>query len=51
MKPETAETNTKKTAGAGTIRLHRVLKAPPERVYKAVLNKGSSLCLTTSKPD
>jgi uncharacterized protein YndB with AHSA1/START domain len=26
------------TASTGTVRLHRVLKAPPERVYKAFLN-------------
>ena len=32
-----------KPAGAtGTVRLHRVLKAPPERVYKAVLDPAAN---------
>ena len=33
--PETA-------AAAGTVRLHRVLKAPPERIYKAVLDPAAN---------
>jgi uncharacterized protein YndB with AHSA1/START domain len=32
----------KQTAATNTIRLHRVLKAPPERIYKAVLDPAAS---------
>jgi uncharacterized protein YndB with AHSA1/START domain len=31
-------TKTPRSAAPGTVRLHRVLKAPPERVYKAFLD-------------
>jgi uncharacterized protein YndB with AHSA1/START domain len=40
MKTEKAEANPKKTAG--TVRLHRVLKAPPERIYKAILDPAAN---------
>lgn len=33
-----AETNAKQP---GTVRLHRVLKAPPERIYKAILDPAA----------
>ncbi len=33
-----AETQTKQATG--TVRLHRVLRAPPERIYKAILDPG-----------
>jgi len=39
---ETAGANAKGTAAANTIRLHRVLKAPPERVYKAILDPAAN---------
>src|SRR6478672_978089 len=29
------------SASTGTVRLHRVLKAPPERVYKAFLDRDA----------
>jgi uncharacterized protein YndB with AHSA1/START domain len=38
---KTTETNTGKTA-TGTVRFHRVLKAPPERIYKAVLDPAAN---------
>src|SRR5687768_13414343 len=41
MKTKTAETNGKKASATGTIRLHRVLKAPPERIYKAILDPAA----------
>ena len=41
MTTKPAETNAKPTAAASTIRLHRVLKAPPERVYKAILDPAA----------
>lgn len=31
-----------KTAATGTVRLHRVFKAPPERVYKAILDPAAN---------
>ncbi len=34
---------TTKTAETNTVRLHRVLKAPPERIYKAILDPAA-LC-------
>lgn len=40
MATKTAETDAKQAA-RGTIRLHRVLKAPPERVYKAILDPAA----------
>lgn len=36
------ETNAKQAAATGTVRLHRVLKAPPERIYKAVLDPAAN---------
>ena len=30
------------TTNAGTVRLHRVLKAPPERIYRAVLDPAAN---------
>ena len=36
-----AESNTERAAATNTIRLHRVLKAPPERVYKAILDPAA----------
>jgi uncharacterized protein YndB with AHSA1/START domain len=35
-------THTETQAATGTVRLHRVLKAPPERVYKAVLDPAAN---------
>ena len=42
MTTKTSETNAKQTAVGNTIRLHRVLKAPPERIYKAVLDPAAN---------
>jgi len=42
MTTKTAETNIKQAAAASTIRLHRVFKAPPERIYKAVLDPAAN---------
>ena len=42
MTTKTAETNAKQTTVTSTIRLHRVLKAPPERVYKAILDPAAN---------
>jgi uncharacterized protein YndB with AHSA1/START domain len=36
------EANAKQSSGSNTIRFHRVFKAPPERVYKAVLDPAAS---------
>lgn len=41
METKTAETDAKQPKTAGTVRLHRVLKAPPERVYKAILDPAA----------
>lgn len=41
MTTKTEETNAKQAATTNTIRLHRVLKAPPERVYKAILDPAA----------
>jgi len=42
MKTKTIEPKASKpTAAIGTVRLHRVLKAPPERVYKAFLDPAA----------
>ena len=41
IKEPTPDTGNKKESGimaTGTVRLHRVLRAPPERVYRAFLN-------------
>lgn len=35
-------TNSEKTTATGTVRLHRVLKASPERIYKAVLDPAAN---------
>lgn len=42
MTIETVEKNVNQTAATGTVWLHRVLKAPPERVYKAVLDPAAN---------
>jgi uncharacterized protein YndB with AHSA1/START domain len=42
MATKAIEANAKQTAPTGTIRFHRVLKAPPERVYKAVLDPAAN---------
>ena len=42
MTNKTAETKAKQTAATSTIRLHRVLKTPPERVYKAILDPAAN---------
>jgi uncharacterized protein YndB with AHSA1/START domain len=34
--------NAKQPAGTNTVRLHRVLRAPPERVYKAILDPAAN---------
>ncbi len=36
------ETNSKQTAATNAVRLHRVLKAPPERVYRAILDPSAN---------
>jgi len=41
MATKTQETNDKQVA-TGTVRFHRVLKAPPERIYKAVLDPAAN---------
>lgn len=41
MPTQTAEANAQQTA-TGTVRLHRVLKAPPERIYKAILDPAAN---------
>ena len=38
----TEEANIKQQASTSTIRLHRVLKAPPERIYKAILDPAAN---------
>lgn len=42
MSTKPAEANTKQKMDTNTIRLHRVLKAPPERIYKAILDPSAS---------
>ncbi|HWL92253.1 MAG TPA: SRPBCC family protein [Phycisphaerae bacterium] len=42
MTTKTVETNAKQMTATSTIRFHRVLKAPPERVYKAVLDAAAN---------
>jgi uncharacterized protein YndB with AHSA1/START domain len=42
MTTKTAETNAKQATDTNTIRLHRVLKAPPERVSKASLDPAAN---------
>src|SRR5438093_912168 len=36
------EAQTEQAAGTGTVRLHRVFKAPPERIYKAILDPAAN---------
>jgi uncharacterized protein YndB with AHSA1/START domain len=38
----TTEPNTKQAAATNTIRLHRVFKAPPKRVYRAILDPAAN---------
>ena len=38
----TIKTAEKQAAATGTVRFHRVLKAPPERVYKAVVDAAAN---------
>ena len=42
MPAKATDENTRQIADTNTIRLHRVLKAPPERVYKAVLDPAAN---------
>ena len=42
MTTKTTESNEKTAQATGTVRLHRVLKAPPERIYKAVLDPAAN---------
>ncbi len=42
MSTKPAETNTKQTMDTNTVKFHRVFKAPPERIYKAVLDPSAS---------
>src|SRR6185503_17206351 len=36
------ETKPQESTQTGTVRLHRVLKAPPERIYKAILDPAAN---------
>jgi uncharacterized protein YndB with AHSA1/START domain len=42
METKTTETSDKQAAAGNTVRFHRVLKAPPERVYKAILDPAAN---------
>ena len=42
MTTQTAPAQEKRTATTNTVRLHRVLKAPAERIYKAVLDPAAN---------
>lgn len=42
MTAKTDETKAKTQSAAHTIRLHRVFKAPPERVYRAILDPAAN---------
>jgi uncharacterized protein YndB with AHSA1/START domain len=42
MKTKTAETNARQAKATSTIRLHRVFRAPPGRVYKAILDPAAN---------
>jgi uncharacterized protein YndB with AHSA1/START domain len=42
MATNLVEANTKQPASTGTVRFHRVLKSPPERIYKAVLDPAAN---------
>jgi len=37
-----AETQSEPATATGTVRLHRVLKSPPERIYKAILDPAAN---------
>src|SRR5688572_33488972 len=42
MSTQTAPAPTKKAQATGTVRLHRLFTAPPERIYKAVLDAAAN---------
>src|SRR5215216_126961 len=42
MSTQTAPAPTKQAQATGTVRLHRVLKAPAERIYKAILDPAAN---------
>lgn len=42
MTTSAADTHAKQTAPTGTVRFHRVFKAPPERVYRAILDPAAN---------
>ncbi len=42
MTTKRAVMNVNQTAAASTVRFHRVLKAPPERIYRAVLDPAAN---------
>jgi uncharacterized protein YndB with AHSA1/START domain len=42
MTTKTTNTSTEAAGAANTIRLHRVLKAPPDRVYMAILDPAAN---------
>jgi uncharacterized protein YndB with AHSA1/START domain len=42
MATTAAETSNQQTSATGTVRLHRVFKAPPERIYKAILDPAAN---------
>src|SRR5438132_12094023 len=42
MRTKTAEKNAKQATATSTIRLHRVFKAPSERLYKAILDPAAN---------
>ncbi len=42
MVTKTIEKKAKQAAATNTIRLHRILKAPPDRIYKAILDPAAN---------
>lgn len=42
MATTAAETSNQQSSATVTVRLHRVLKAPPERIYKAILDPAAN---------
>lgn len=42
MSTKTAETNTKQNTDTNTVRFHRVLRAPAERIYRAILDPSAT---------
>jgi uncharacterized protein YndB with AHSA1/START domain len=42
MAPKAAEKQGKQAQTTGTVRFHRVLKAPPERIYRAILDPAAN---------